>query len=62
MSKYLILLRGGEFEGYSESEMKAAVQRYIDWADALRQNDAYHASEALKREGAILTKQGGKPE
>lgn len=59
MSQYLLLLRGGEFEHYSQEEMGNIVQKYMDWADELRKDGIYKVSQELKRDGRVLSVKNG---
>lgn len=59
MSKFVLLLRGGDFEPYSEKEMQEIVARYSAWSDELSGKDMFVAGEELKRGGRVLTKKDG---
>ena len=59
MSKYLLLLRGGEFQQYSSEEMDKIVRKYMDWTDKLRKDGVHVASEELKGGGRVLALKDG---
>ncbi|MCG8607243.1 YciI family protein [bacterium] len=59
MSKYLLLLRGGEFKQYSEAEMKDIVGKYMAWTEKLKNDGVHIASEELKGGGQLLSVQNG---
>lgn len=55
MSKFLLLLRGGDFQSYSEKEMQEIVGKYMAWSDKLRSENRLVASEELKNDGRVLS-------
>jgi hypothetical protein len=59
MSKYLLLLRGGEFQQYSEEEMQGIVGKYMAWTEKLKNDGVHVASEELKGGGHLLTVEAG---
>lgn len=54
MASYVLLLRGGEFTGYSPEEMQKIVEKYMAWTKQLREEGRHKASEELNRNGRVL--------
>lgn len=59
MNKYLLMLRGGEFQNYTQAEMANILKRYIDWGNELRERGIYVAGEELKESGRVLSGRDG---
>lgn len=59
MSPFLMLLRGGEFEKYSPSEMEDIVKQYMNWTRELKSQEILIASEELKPDGRMLRTKDG---
>lgn len=59
MSKFLLLLRGGDFQAFSEIEMQEIVGKYMAWTDKLRAENQLVASEELKNDGRVLSVKNG---
>ncbi len=57
MSKFLLLLRGGEFEQYSPDEMENILEKYLAWTAKLKEEGVYLAGEELKDSGRVLSAQ-----
>jgi len=57
MARFLLLLRSGQYESYSEVEMKSIVQKFMDWSDELRADGIYYDSAPLKSGGRTLSVQ-----
>lgn len=60
MAQFMLLLRGGEFPAQSPEEMQKVVEKYIAWADKLRQEGRHRAGDELKEGGRILSLKNGK--
>ncbi|MGH7600146.1 MAG: YciI family protein [bacterium] len=60
MAQFMLLLRGGEFPVHSPEEMQKVVEKYIAWADKLRQEGRHRGGEELKEGGRILSVKNGK--
>ena len=54
MSKFLLLLHGGKYDGYSETELENILAKYIAWTQKLQQDGVLIASEELKDTGRML--------
>lgn len=57
MSKFLLLLRGGEFDQYSPDEMEDILEKYLAWTARLKDEGIYLAGEELKDSGRVLSVQ-----
>jgi hypothetical protein len=55
MSKFILLLREGQYEGRSPEEMQKTLEKYMSWIQKLRDEGRYHAGEDLKETGRILS-------
>ncbi len=60
MAQYVLLLRGGEFKGYSSEEMQKITEQYLAWADKLRSEGRHCGGEELKNGGRLLRTQNGR--
>jgi hypothetical protein len=60
MAKYLLLLKGGEFENYSPEDMQKIVEKYMLWGAQLRERKMYLAGEELGPSGRTLKVDGGR--
>lgn len=58
MAGYVLLLKSGEYTGYSPEEMQKILERYIGWMNQLRSEGRYRAGEELNRTGRVLRSQG----
>ncbi|MGH9930118.1 MAG: YciI family protein [Pyrinomonadaceae bacterium] len=57
---FILLLRGGESaRNMSPTEYGQVVEKYMAWAEALRQSGHYKAGEPLQEEGRILSGKRG---
>ena len=59
MAQCMLLLRGGEFNGYSAEEMQKILENYLAWADKLMQEGKYHGGDELKEGGRVLSARNG---
>ena len=55
MTKFLLLLSGGEYANYSPDEQKNIVERFMAWSEKLRKSGHYKAGEELKGGGRLLS-------
>ncbi|GAB5519408.1 MAG: hypothetical protein RhofKO_16590 [Rhodothermales bacterium] len=53
---YMVLLRGGDFEGYSPEEI---AREYAAWAEHLADEGRFRGGEELAEEGRLLVREGG---
>jgi hypothetical protein len=60
MAQFVLLLREGEFKGYSPEEMQKILERYLGWADQLRKEGRHRGGEELKETGRVLSVKNGK--
>ncbi len=60
MAKFVLLLRGGDFSGFSPEEMQKVVEKYIAWADKLRKEGRHHGGEELNSKGSVLQMKDGR--
>lgn len=58
MPKYLLLLKHGQFEGYSPEQMQGILEKYMNFTQKLRNEGRYVAAEEISREGRVLKKNG----
>lgn len=57
---FILLLRGGESaRNMSPTQYGQVVEKYMAWAEALRQSGHYKAGEPLEEEGKLLAGQHG---
>src|SRR5262245_61680025 len=54
MPNYVLLLRGGEYQGYSPEEMQKILEKYINWIGRLRSEGRHNASAELNKTGRVL--------
>ena len=59
MAGFVLLLKSGNFEGYSPEEMQSILEKYLGWANHLRSEGRYLGGEELKG-GGLLLKMDGK--
>jgi len=59
MPQYLLLLRGGEFEIFSDEQKEKIIQKYYDWTNKLIEKGIHHTSQELKRNGRVLSAKDG---
>ena len=54
--KFMLLLRGGiSNRELSPEQLKAQIERYMNWIDSLRKKDHFLAGEPLDEEGKLLS-------
>jgi hypothetical protein len=60
MSRFLLLLRGGnqEIREYSPKQYQELLQKYLDWSDQLRAAGKYLAGEPLEDTGRTVRPNG----
>lgn len=54
MPNYVLLLRGGEYKGYSPEEMQRILEKYMSWTNRLRTEGRHGASAELNKTGHVL--------
>ena len=61
MPKFMLLIRGGDPDSeFSPEEMQAIIQKYIKWAQRLRESGKLAESEKLSDGGRLLSVKNGK--
>jgi hypothetical protein len=60
MATFLLLLKGGDFSGYSPEEHQKILQDYMGWSQKLRTQDKYKGGEELKGNGRVLAAKDGR--
>ena len=58
MANYMLLLKGGEYKGYSPEEMQKILEKYMAWSGKLRSEGRYKGGEELNKTGRVLRWQG----
>ncbi len=59
LTEFMILLRGGDFEGRSPAEQQRIVTELVAWAGALRQQGRFRAGDELADGGRVLVQEEG---
>ena len=60
MAEYMLLLKGGEFGGYSPEEAQKIVEKYMGWADRLREKGIHRGGNELKSGGHVISVKNGR--
>ncbi|MCI0413898.1 YciI family protein [bacterium] len=60
MATYMLLLKSGKFDNYSPEAMQEIVERYIGWANKLREQGRHRGGEELKPTGRVLRREKNK--
>ena len=60
MAQYMLLLKGGDFGGYSPEEAQKIVEKYIVWANQLREKGIHRGGDELKGTGRVLSVKNGR--
>ena len=60
MATFMLLLRGGEFSGYSPEESQKILEDYMGWSQKLRTQGKYKAGDELKGGGRVLSVKDGR--
>ena len=60
MATFLLLLKGGDFSGYSPEEHQKILKDYLDWSQKLRAQGKYKGGDALKGAGRVLSAKDGR--
>jgi hypothetical protein len=61
MPKFMLFIRGGHPDSeFSPEELQAVIQKYISWAQRLRESGKLAASEKLADGGRIVSTRNGK--
>jgi len=54
MPNYVLLLRGGEYQGHSPEEMQKTLEKYMNWITRLKAEGRHNAGAELNRTGRVL--------
>lgn len=60
MATFMLLLKGGEFSGYSPEDSQKILQDYMGWSQKLRTQGKYKGGEELKGGGRVLAVKEGR--
>ena len=55
MAEFMIFIKGGEYDDHSPEEMQAVIQKFINWANRLREENRYKYADKLNDDGFILS-------
>ncbi len=59
MPEFMLLIKGGDYEGMSAEESQKVVEKYIAWARQLRADNRMKGGDELQSNGRILSVQNG---
>ena len=60
MAKFMLVLKGSDWNTLSPEEMQQMMGEYIGWSRTLRERGQYHAGEELEMDGRILRGDSGR--
>jgi hypothetical protein len=60
MATFMLLLKGGEFTGYSPEDYQKILQDYFGWSQKLRNQRKYKGGDELKGSGRVLAMKDGR--
>ena len=60
MATFMLLLKGGEFSGYSPEDYQKILQDYFGWSQKLRTEGKYKGGDELKAGGRVLAVKDGR--
>ena len=60
MAIFMLLLKGGEFSGYSPEEYQKIVQDYFNWSQQLRAEGKFQGGDELKNGGRLISVKDGR--
>jgi hypothetical protein len=60
MAKFVLLLKGGEFNEYSPEDMQRILEKYMTWSQLLRDKNQHIAGEELSNNGRVVSIKNGK--
>ena len=60
MATFMLLLKGGDFTGYSPEESQKILQDYLGWSQKLRTQGKYKGGDELKEGGRVVSVADGR--
>src|SRR2546425_13002274 len=60
MATFMLLLKGGDFSGYSPEESQKILQDYLGWSQKLRTQGKYKGGDELKEGGRVVSVADGR--
>jgi hypothetical protein len=60
MATFMLLLKGGEFSGYSPEDAQKILEDYMGWSQKLRAQGKYKGGDELKDGGRVLSVKDGR--
>lgn len=59
MPEFMLLIKGGDYDGMSPEQSQKVVEKFIAWAGKLRQQGRYKAGDELQPNGRIVSASNG---
>jgi len=57
--KYMLIFRGGFYDGLSADEAQKQMQKWFTWVEKLQTAGVYHGGEPLTKDAKVLSHKGG---